>query len=158
MDGDGWYDLQSATRNTVSEDDKANNFYWQDYLGDLDYVRTAVGLARKRFAENGGKGELKLFINDYNLESDWDDNKKLKSLIHWIQEWESDGVTKIDGIGSQMHVSCYADANIQKSKEEHVVKMLQLMKESGKLCKISELDMGFVDANGNSVKTEYLTE
>ena len=157
-DGDGWYDLQSATRNTVSEDDKANNFYWQDYLGDLDYVRTAVGLARKRFAENGGKGELKLFINDYNLESDWDDNKKLKSLIHWIQEWESDGVTKIDGIGSQMHVSCYADANTQKSKEEHVVKMLQLMKESGKLCKISELDMGFVDANGKSVKTEDLTE
>ena len=157
-DGDGWYDLQSATRNTVSEDDKANNFYWQDYLGDLDYVRTAVGLARKRFAENGGKGELKLFINDYNLESDWDDNKKLKSLIHWIQEWESDGVTKIDGIGSQMHVSCYADANIQKSKEEHVVKMLQLMKESGKLCKISELDRGFVDANGKSVKTEDLTE
>ena len=157
-DGDGWYDLQSATRNTVSENDKANNFYWQDYLGDLDYVRTAVGLARKRFAENGGQGELKLFINDYNLESDWDDNKKLKSLIHWIQEWESDGVTKIDGIGSQMHVSCYADANIQKSKEEHVVKMLQLMKESGKLCKISELDMGFVDANGNSVKTEDLTE
>ncbi len=157
-DGDGWYDLQSATRNTVSENDKANNFYWQDYLGDLDYVRTAVGLARKRFAENGGKGELKLFINDYNLESDWDDNKKLKSLIHWIQEWESDGVTKIDGIGSQMHVSCYADANTQKSKEEHVVKMLQLMKESGKLCKISELDMGFVDANGNSVKTEDLTE
>ena len=157
-DGDGWYDLQSATRNTVSEDDKANNFYWQDYLGDLDYVRTAVGLARKRFAENGGKGELKLFINDYNLESDWDDNKKLKSLIHWIQEWESDGVTKIDGIGSQMHVSCYADANIQKSKEEHVVKMLQLMKESGKLCKISELDMGFVDANDKPVKTEDLTE
>ena len=157
-DGDGWYDLQSATRNTVSEDDKANNFYWQDYLGDLDYVRTAVGLARKRFAENGGKGELKLFINDYNLESDWDDNKKLKSLIHWIQEWESDGVTKIDGIGSQMHVSCYDDANIQKSKEEHVVKMLQLMKESGKLCKISELDMGFVNANGKSVKTEDLTE
>ena len=36
--------------------------------------------------------------------------------------------------------------------------MLQLMKESGKLCKISELDMGFVDANGNSVKTEDLTE
>lgn len=157
-DGDGWYDLQSATRNTVIENDKANNFYWQDYLGDLDYVRSAVGLARQRFAENGGQGDLKLFINDYNLESDWDDNKKLKSLIHWIQEWESDGVTKIDGIGSQMHVSCYADENTQKSKEEHVVKMLQLMKESGKLCKISELDMGFIDANGNSVQAKELTE
>ena len=41
-DGDGFYDLQSATRGTVTPDDAKNNFYWQDYLGDLDYVRTAV--------------------------------------------------------------------------------------------------------------------
>ena len=34
-DGDGYYDLQSATRGTVSKDDAKNNFYWQDYLGDL---------------------------------------------------------------------------------------------------------------------------
>lgn len=155
-DGDGWYDLQSATRGTVSDADKASNFYWQDYLGDLAYVRTAVKAARDNF--KGDASKLQLFINDYNLESDWDDNKKLKSLIHWIQEWESDGVTKIDGIGSQMHVSCYANAAIQKSKEEHVVKMLELMAASGKLCKISELDMGYVDESGNSVKTEDMTE
>lgn len=69
-DGDGFYDLQSATRGTVSADDAKNNFYWQDYLGDLEYVRTAVAAARKGFADAGGNSEeLKLFINDYNLET-----------------------------------------------------------------------------------------
>ena len=158
-DGDGKYDLQSATRGNVSADDAKNNFYWQDYLGDLDYVRTAVADARKSFADHNGDPEkLKLFINDYNLESDWDDNGKLKSLIQWIHDWEADGVTKIDGIGTQMHISCYADPNTQESKKNHIVKMLQLMAKSGKLCKISELDMEYVDASGNTVPTTKMTE
>ena len=156
-DGDGKYDLQHAA--TASADDKKNCFYWQDYLGDLEYVRLAVADARKSFAaHNGDPEKLKLFINDYNLESDWDDNGKLKSLIQWIHDWEADGVTKIDGIASQMHISCYADPNTQKSKKDHIVKMLELMKESGKLCKISELDMGYVDAAGKEVKTADITE
>lgn len=154
-DGDGKYDLQSAKN--VSADDAKNKFYWQDYLGDEDYVRIVVAAARKYYAENGGTEPLKLFINDYNLESDWDDNKKLKSLIEWIKVWESDGVTKIDGIGSQMHISCYENPATQESKKNHIVKMLELLKESGKLVKISELDMGYVDKEGKSVKTEDLT-
>lgn len=156
-DGDGKYDLQHAA--TASADDKKNCFYWQDYLGDLDYVRLAVADARKSFAaHNGDPEKLKLFINDYNLESDWDDNGKLRSLIKWIKDWEADGVTKIDGIASQMHISCYADPNTQKSKKDHIVKMLELMKESGKLCKISELDMGYVDAAGKEVTYDQMTE
>lgn len=158
-DGDGKFDLQSAKRGNVSAADAKNNFYWQDYLGDIDYVRTAVAAARKSFAaHNGDPEKLKLFINDYNLESDWDDNGKLKSLIQWIHDWEADGVTKIDGIGTQMHISCYADPNTQESKKNHIVKMLQLMAKSGKLCKISELDMGYVDAAGNSVTYDQMTE
>lgn len=159
-DGDGKFDLQSAKRGNVSAADAQNNFYWQDYLGDIDYVRTAVAAARKSFAaHNGDPEKLKLFINDYNLESDWDDNGKLKSLIQWIHDWEDDdGVTKIDGIASQMHISCYADPNTQKSKKDHIVKMLELMAISGKLCKISELDMGYVDAAGKEVKTADITE
>lgn len=156
-DGDGKYDLQHAA--TATADDKNNCFYWQDYLGDLDYVRLAVADARKSFAaHNGDPDKLKLFINDYNLESDWDDNKKLKSLIQWIKDWEVDSVTVIDGIASQMHITCYADPNTQKSKKDHIVKMLELMKESDKLCKISELDMGYVDAAGNKLTYDQMTE
>lgn len=158
-DGDGFYDLQSATRGIVPEADAKNNFYWQDYLGDLDYVRTAVAAARKGFADAGGNPEeLKLFINDYNLETAYDQNKKLKSLIHWIGEWEKDGVTKIDGIGSQMHVSCSMNPAEQKRREDAYVNMLNLMVRSGKLVRISELDMGLDDENGNSVNTTDMTE
>lgn len=156
-DGDGKFDLQHAA--TASADDKKNCFYWQDYLGDIDYVRTAVAAARKSFeAHNGDPKKLKLFINDYNLESDWDDNGKLRSLIQWIKDWEADGVTKIDGIASQMHISCYADPVKQESVKKHIVKMLELMKESKKLCKISELDMGYVDAAGKDVTYDQMTE
>lgn len=35
--------------------------------------------------------------------------------------------------------------------------MLRLMSATGKLVKISELDMGYVDNDGNSVKTTDLT-
>ena len=156
-DGDGFYELQSATRGTVSADDAKNNFYWQDYLGDLEYVRTAVAAARKGFADAGGNPEeLKLFINDYNLETAND--QKLKSLIHWIGEWEKDGVTKIDGIGSQMHVTCSMDPAKQKENEEAYVNMLNLMVDSRKLVRISELDMGLADKDGNLVNTTDMTE
>ena len=157
--GDGFYDLQSATRGTVSADDAKNNFYWQDYLGDIEYVRTAVAAARKGFVDAGGNPEeLKLFINDYNLETAYDDNKKLKSLKHWIEEWEADGVTKIDGIGSQMHVTCSMDPAKQKKNEEAYENMLHLMVDSHKLVRISELDMGLEDEKGNLVKTTDMTE
>lgn len=148
-DSEGVYALQHSTG---SEDD-SNNFYWQDYLGDIDYVRTAVRLARQY-----GPEDIKLFINDYNLESDWDQNRKLKSLIKWIERWEADGVTKIDGIGSQMHISCYMNPQTQESKKNAIVEMLKLMAATGKLVRISELDMGLVDANGNNVNTSDVTE
>ena len=135
--------------------DDTENFFWQDYLGDLDYVRTAVKLARQY-----GGDDLKLFVNDYNLEYDWDasGNKKLESLISWINKWESDGKTKIDGIGTQMHISCYADAEEAAKRKDLIVKSFKMMAETGKLVRISELDMGYVDANGNAVKTAEMTE
>lgn len=147
------YELQSAN-NTDGADKK---FFWRDYLGD-DFVRIPVKFARQYFEEFGGNpADLKLFVNDYNLESDWDDNQKLKSLIEWIARWESDGETVIDGIGTQMHVTYYMNPETQKSKEEHVVKMLELLASTGKLIKISELDMGIADAEGNSIKTADVT-
>ena len=156
-DAEGVYALQSASN--VSAEDAKNNFYWQDYMGELDYVRTAVASARKHFEANGGNpSELKLFVNDYNLESDWDQNGKLKSLIKWIERWEADGVTKIDGIGSQMHISYHANAATQESKKNAIVESFKLMANSKKFVRISELDMGYVDANGNSVPTANLTE
>ena len=144
-DGSGNYTLQHANG--------SNDFFWQDHMGDLEYVRSAIRSARKY-----GPEDIKLFINDYNLESDWDGNKKLKSLINWIKKWEADGVTYVDGIGTQMHISYYANASTQKSKENAIVNMFKLMANTGKLVRVSELDMGYNDANGNSVSTANMTE
>lgn len=155
-DGEGNYPLQHGTANADGIGGNSDVFFWQDFMGDLDYVRTAVKLARKYY--KGEVSDLKLFVNDYNLESDWDDNKKLKSLIAWIKKWEADGVTKIDGIGTQMHISCYEDESINNSKKEHIAKMFELMAATGKLVRISELDMGYVDIDGLSLQTEELTE
>ena len=146
-DGEGVYALQHGTPDNVE------NFFWQDYLGDLDYVRTAVKLARQY-----GGNDLKLFINDYNLESDWDDNAKLKSLIAWIKRWEADEVTKIDGIGTQMHISYYMNPQTQESKKKAIENSFKLLAATGKLIRISELDMGLVDAEGNDVITPDVTE
>ncbi len=161
-DGQGNYLLQHSTAYNPSGNPDAtwdvggDNFYWQDYMGDLEYVRQACRLARTY-----GPKDVKLFINDYNLESDWDDNKKVKSLINWIKKWEADGVTKIDGIGTQMHISCYEDANLMKSAKDHITKMFELMAASGKLVRVSEMDMGYVRGSNKwagSIKTNQLTE
>lgn len=149
----GYYDLQ-----TSENGDPSTNFYWQDYLGKEDYVPIVTKLATQRFQEAGGDpSQLKLFINDYNLESTWDNNKKLESLIHWISVWEAKGA-KIDGIGTQMHVTYILNPTDQKAQEDAIVNMFQLMAATGKLIKISELDMGIAEnAFGTPKKTEEVT-
>ena len=161
-DGNGNYSLQHSTKYSPSGNPDAtwdvggDAFFWQDYMGDLDYVRQACRLARKY-----GPEDVVLFINDYNLESDWDDNKKMKSLVGWIKKWESDGVTKIDGIGTQMHISCFENDNILNNIKSHITQMFTIMASSGKLCRVSELDMGYVrgsDRWADGTKTSDLTE
>ena len=156
-DGQGNYTLQhSDAYKKGTWDVGGDAFYWQDHMGDLEYVRQACRLARKY-----GPKDIKLFINDYNLESDWDDNKKVKSLVNWIKKWEADGVTKIDGIGTQMHISCYENDNILNNIKKHITKMFEVIAKSGKLCRVSEMDMGYVRGSnrwGSSIKTSQLTE
>lgn len=153
----GFYALQTAGENSE------NDFFWQDYFTPEMYGPIVEKAARDAYAavEGTNPEDLKLFINDYNLESDWDDNKKVKSLVYWIGVWEKKGQelgwnTKIDGIGSQMHISYYENEQTLESKKRAIQNMLKIMAESGKLVRISELDMGYVDANGNDVTTAQL--
>ena len=154
-DGQGNYTLQHSEGYNPDGtwDVGGSAFYWQDYMGDLEYVRQACRLARKY-----GPEDVVLFINDYNLESDWDGNKKLKSLINWIKKWEADGVTKIDGIGTQMHISYYENSGTRNSKKNAITNMFKLMAATGKYVRVSEMDMGYVDASGKDVPTGNMTE
>ncbi len=143
-------ELKTATRD--GGENPENNFFWQDYLGK-DYARVAVKLARQY-----GGNDLKLFINDYNLEAAYNKNAKCEGLIKMVEYWESDGVTKIDGIGSQMHVTYSMNKETQAKNQEAVTNMLNLLAKTGKLIRISELDMGIADEAGNKILTANVTE
>lgn len=121
MDDGNPYELKSgATDSDITSDE----FYWQDYLGK-DYAVKAFKLAR----EYGSPEDL-LFINDYNLEYNLD---KTRGLIEYVEYIESQGAT-VDGIGTQMHISINSDKN-------NIAQMFQLLAETGKLIKVSELDV-----------------
>ena len=103
----------------------ADEFFWVKYMGK-DYAVTAFNLAR----QNGNGASDKLFINDYNLESSL---PKCDGLIDYVKYIESKGAT-VDGIGTQMHISLSSDT-------VKIAQMFQKLAASGKLIKISELDI-----------------
>ena len=155
----GFYALQTA----ATSENNPQDFYWQDYFTPEMYGPIVEKAARDAYAavEGTNPEDLKLFINDYNLESDWDNNQKVKSLVYWIGVWEKKGKelgwnTKIDGIGSQMHISYYENEQTLESKKKGIQNMLKIMAETGKLVRISELDMGYVDKDGKDVTTAQL--
>ena len=94
-----------------------------------DYAVKAIQYARQY-----GNPEDILFINDYGLEGGGD---KCKGLIAYVEYVESKGVT-VDGIGTQMHI----DINTNK---DNIVNMYELLAATGKLIKVSELDIGLGD-------------
>jgi endo-1,4-beta-xylanase len=112
--------LRDGVVTTLASDE----FYWVKYLGK-DYAVKAFKLAR----QYGNATDI-LFINDYNLEASL---PKCDGLIDYVKYIESQGAT-VDGIGTQMHISLTTD----KAK---IVQMFQKMAASGKLIKISELDV-----------------
>lgn len=155
----GFYALQTA----ATSENNPQDFYWQDYFTPEMYGPIVEKAARDAYAavEGTNPEDLKLFINDYNLESDWDNNQKVKSLVYWIGVWEKKGQelgwkTKIDGIGSQMHISYYENEQTLESKKKAIQNMLKIMAETGKLVRISEIDMGYVDKDGKDVTTAQL--
>jgi len=155
----GFYALQTE----ATSEHNPQDFYWQDYFTPEMYGPIVEKAARDAYAavEGTNPADLKLFINDYNLESDWDDNKKVKSLVYWIKVWEDKGKelgwnTKIDGIGTQMHIDYYENPQTLENKKKAIQNMFRIMAASRKLVRISEIDMGYVDKDGNEVTTAQL--
>lgn len=111
-------------KNKAAEDFASDEFYWQDYLGK-DYAVKAFNLARQY-----GNATDKLFINDYNLEYSL---SKCDGLIEYVKYIESKGA-KVDGIGTQMHVAI-------NSNKDNIAQMFQKLGATGKLIKVSELDI-----------------
>ncbi|WP_120274279.1 endo-1,4-beta-xylanase [Mangrovibacterium diazotrophicum] len=122
MKGSG--DVRDGSDDYTAGEEPDDYFSWPLYLGK-DYAVMAFNLARQY-----GNIDDKLFINDYNLESS---PAKLQGLIDYVTYIEAQGAT-VDGIGTQMHISTSTDKDLIKQ-------MFQKLADSGKLIKISELDI-----------------
>lgn len=138
MDDGKPYELKTGVGRTLAADE----FYWQDYLGK-DYAVTAFQLARKY----GNPNDI-LFINDYNLEYSLD---KCKGIIAYVSYIEGKGA-KVDGIGTQMHIDI-------KSDKTKIADMFKLLAATGKLIKISELDIGLGNVKtANATQEQYMAQ
>lgn len=124
----------------------AGSFLWSDYLGE-NYVRDAVRMAREHAGDN-----LKLFVSEYGLEATG--NKKCQGLISQIEKWESDGVTKIDGIDVKLELTCSTDPITQKGNEDAIEQMFELLATTGKIIRISHLSVSMANATSTNTDIE----
>lgn len=122
MDGDA--EPTEDTQNGLNLNWADGHFYWGYYLG-RDYAPEAFKLARK-YAADG----CKLYVNEYGLETS---APKTAALVKFVEYIDANG-GKVDGIGTQMHVSYNVDS-------ASVAQMFKTLAATGKLVRISELDV-----------------
>ncbi|WP_409966521.1 hypothetical protein PIECOFPK_00705 [Mycovorax composti] len=121
MDDNNPSEIRTGVGTTVP----ANTFYWQDYLGK-DYAAIAINLFRQYYGNN-----VKLFITETNLIGN---TAKIQGLKDFITYTESKGA-QVDGIATELAL----DLNTNKSQVEA---MLSALAGTGKLIKISAVDIG----------------
>ncbi|MCQ2242928.1 MAG: endo-1,4-beta-xylanase [Bacteroidaceae bacterium] len=128
--------------------------YWQDILGSENYAPTVAKIAREKFAEYGGDAnELKLFIGETGLEN----KDKMESLKKWIDIWDAKGA-KIDGITAKVNLVYYEDqAKQDKCKAEYEA-LLSSLANTGKLIRLANFDIKYVDADNLNVTTVKITD
>lgn len=106
----------------------SDHWYWGYYIGQ-EYAVKAFEYARQYCG-----ADSKLFVNDYNLEVSPGKLKALIGFADYIDKNNSTGAPLVDGIGTQMHVS----TSITK---EQVDEMFKTMAATGKLVRVTELDV-----------------
>lgn len=131
-----------------------DKIFWQDYLGSENYAPAVAKAASRAFTEYGGEAsELKFFISESGL----DDAKKFESLKYWITIWDNNGA-KIDGINAKLNLSYSEDAATQAANEATVKALLNNLATTGKMVRLSNFDIKYVDAEGKSVTAANITE
>lgn len=130
MDGDSAPVEDEATGLTLNWGNETGNghFFWGYFIGK-DYACKAFEYARKYCAPGA-----RLFVNDYNLETNPNKLTALIDFMKYIDENNATGQPIVDGIGTQMHVST-------SLTREQVDAMFKTMAATGKLVRVTELDV-----------------
>lgn len=121
------------------------HFYWGYYIGK-DYAPKAFEFARKYCPEGAH-----LFVNDYNLETSPNKLASLIEFVEYIDQNNATGQPIVDGIGTQMHVQV-------SITREQVDAMFQTLAATGKLVRVTELDVALGTANPSAEQLEQQSE
>ena len=152
-DGDTEYDSEPEEdeENGLTLNWGDGHFYWGYYVSD--YALQAFQMARQYLPS-----ETKLFVNDYNLEYS---PSKLAALIAFVDQIDADnGSDIVDGIGTQMHISLSTsddeDTNAEAIAElkEQVDEMFVTLAATGKLVRVTELDVALGTSSPSSAQYE----
>lgn len=139
----GIYDLKHSTE----------KIFWQDILGSENYAPVVAKAASSAFTEHEGDANLlKFFISESGL----DEQKKFESLLYWIGIWDARGA-KIDGINAKVNLTYSEDATTQKANKDSFEKLLNNLAKTGKLIRISNFDIKYVNADGKNVSAKDIT-
>ena len=138
------YDLKHST----------DKIFWQDILGSENYAPVTAHATRTSYEEYGGDpAGLKLFIGETGLE----ETKKLESLMYWINIWDNKGA-KIDGINAKLNLTYSEDPATQEANKATLNKLLDNLAATGKLIRLSNFDIKYLDAEGLAVTAAKITD
>ena len=131
-----------------------DKIFWQDVLGSENYAPAVAKAARAAYQKyDGDPSELKFFISEVGLE----DQKKFESLKYWINIWDNKGA-KIDGINAKLNLSYSEDNDIQQANQAALNTLLGNLASTGKLIRLSNFDIKYLDATGANVTASDITE
>lgn len=142
----GMYNLKHSAPNSV--------VFWQDILGNENYAPEVAKITRQTFEKyNGDPAQLKLFISEKGLEN----SKKMESLVYWINIWDNNGA-KIDGINAKVNLVYYENPAKQAENKAAYEELLSKLAQTGKLIRISNFDIKYIDAAGLAVTAAKITD
>lgn len=140
------YDLKHST--------DADNIYWQDVLGSEEYAPTVAKVAREAYARYGNDpAELKFYVSETGLE----DETKMASLNYWLGIWDAKGA-KIDGINAKVSLVYNEDEAKLADNKAAYEKLLDKLAATGKLIRVSNFDIKYVNEKNQNVSASAITE
>lgn len=140
----GMYDLKHST----------DKIYWQDILGSNNYASAVSKVASATFEKHGGNlADLKFFISESGLDA----QKKFDSFKYWINIWDNNGA-KIDGINAKLDLSYSENQEKQNANVASLNALLDNLASTGKMIRLSNFDIKYLDADGLNVAAKDITE
>ncbi len=146
-----WNIIANPLDKTVND----NTFNWGEYLGEVEYARTAVKIARDTV--KNANVDLELFVS--NTFGQYDEMVNMADeLISLVNAWEEDNVTQIDGYNILLNAIYSKDVTFQEGNKTMITNLFEKLGKTGKLIRVSDLSMMVEEQDGNFIAINKLTE